>query len=57
MSTVTSKWLWYRYWKQFHKEGTNTCWNCGSPAYRMWDNRYNGYRGFCTTCDSNWAES
>ena len=57
MSSNTDRWVWYRYWGYCHDEGDNTCLNCGSPAYRTWDKRYNGYRGFCTTCNSNWAES
>lgn len=57
MSDNTKQWIWYRYWGTYHEEGDNTCMNCGNPAYRMWDKRYEGYRGFCTSCDSNWPES
>lgn len=50
-------WKWYRFWGQWHNEGENACMNCGYPAYRYYDKRYNGERGMCTRCDSNWAES
>ena len=57
MSDITIKWKFYKFWGKFHGEDDNTCINCGHPAYRRYDNRYNGYRGFCTNCDSNWPES
>lgn len=57
MKTFDLTWIWYRYWGHFHDEGDNTCINCGYPAYRRWDKRYNGFRGFCTRCGADWPES
>ena len=54
---VALAWKWYRFWGQYHEEGENTCWNCGYPAYRIWVKSYSGYRGICTRCNTNWAES
>lgn len=50
-------WKWYHFWGQFHEDGENQCMNCGLPAYKRWDKRYAGYRGFCTRCGADWAES
>lgn len=50
-------WKWYIFWGHFHDEGDNTCMNCGMPAYKRWEKRYNGYVGFCTRCNVTWAES
>lgn len=57
MKTFDLTWIWYRYWGHFHDEGDNTCINCGYPAYKKWDKKYNGYLGFCTRCDAQWRES
>lgn len=48
---------WAKFWGQYHKDGINICIICGHPAYKRWEKRYNGYRGFCTNCNSDWAES
>ena len=48
---------WRSYWGKFHNDEDWECINCGHPAYRRWEKRYNGYIGFCTHCDSNWRES
>ena len=42
---------------QFHKDGPNTCINCGGMAYKYFEKQYNGYRGCCPSCDTNWPES
>ena len=33
------------------------CANCRSGVELYWDTNYNGYRGKCTHCGTNWAES
>jgi hypothetical protein len=33
----------------------NTCEE--NSAQVMWDDRYNGFRGFCSKCEGNWPES
>lgn len=33
------------------------CIHCGGPALIKYCKKYNGYRGKCTSCDCNWAES
>lgn len=33
------------------------CMGCGLPAYVSYSKEYNGFRGFCMVCGSNWAES
>ncbi|MDH3360955.1 MAG: hypothetical protein OEL56_02110 [Nitrosopumilus sp.] len=33
------------------------CSFCGNKVQRYWDLRYNGMRGKCDYCDSNWPES
>ena len=35
----------------------NQCSFCGNIIQRYWDSRYNGVRGKCDFCDSNWPES
>lgn len=56
LQEIYMRWFYYYFWGFYHNEDPNTCINCGMPAYRRWDNRYNGARGFCTTCDANWPE-
>jgi len=48
---------WRDFFGQYHDEGANNCMICGFPCYQRWEKRYNGYRGFCTQCGSDWAES
>ncbi|MBI3841759.1 MAG: hypothetical protein HY295_01215 [Thaumarchaeota archaeon] len=33
------------------------CANCKSEVELYWDSTYNGYRGRCSHCGTNWAES
>jgi len=34
------------------------CNSCGKKsALLIWDDRYSGYRGICSLCDSDWPES
>ena len=51
------KWKWYKFWGHYHEYGDNTCMHCGMPVYQRYDKQYNGYLGFCTTCEATWAES
>lgn len=50
-------WKLYHWIGHFHDDGDNVCIHCGMPAYKRWEKRYNGFIGFCTTCDVTWAES
>jgi len=53
-------WYWYRFWNKDEEEdnaGENACMICGYPAYKRWDKRCQGYRGFCTRCGIDWPES
>lgn len=33
------------------------CPDCPTEASVYWDIRYNGYRGTCEVCETNWPES
>ena len=39
------------------EESQDNCINCGEPCFIKYCKKYNGYRGKCPSCDSNWAES
>ena len=35
-----------------------SCNSCEQKSGRLlWDDRYDGYRGFCIKCEGNWPES
>ena len=57
MNTLEVQRHWAEYWGTFHDDGVNTCIVCLRVAYKRWDKRYKGYRGFCTYCGTDWAES
>ena len=44
-------------WNDAYDEDIPTCYGCEQPVKIHWSKSYNGWRGYCDQCETNWAES
>lgn len=43
--------------KEIGEDEEIECIVCKTEVQSYWDSRYNGFRGSCSSCGFNWAES
>ncbi|MFQ5969101.1 MAG: hypothetical protein ACE5J2_01210 [Nitrososphaerales archaeon] len=48
---------WLKMASKIGGSSTSVCTNCKSSIMIRWEPTYNGYRGYCPRCNSDWPES